>query len=320
MKIATLIFKNYLETRGLKKIFWSLARNIVIRLLNDPLCSLHIHGRLLTLPLSHMLPFYLREYRFYDRLPGRISDFIHQAHGRLCGVDVGANIGDTIASFYKQESDTFLAIEPNPKFYRLLVDNWKHNSNVSVISAVCSATSEDGSFVINESNGTASIHQTDKGIKLTRSSLDDILKDYPLSRNVNVLKIDTDGHDFEVIEGSRALLSRNLPAILFECDPFGNTKFVEDCVRALTTIKQCGYSYFLLYSNFGNLIGLYRLSDLSPFLKLLFYQLTSEFYYFDILVMKDEEIFQFYKSEIDYFIEMMPDKTLQRTALTAAQS
>ncbi len=137
--------------------------------------------------------------------------------------------------------------------------------------------------------------------------------------NANVLKIDTDGNDFEVIAGSKRLLLRNLPVVLFECEPFENTNYVEDCLSALNFFKEIGYNYFLLYNNFGNLMGRYSLSDLSPFKNLLFFQLTSNFYYFDILVMKDEDVFQFYKEEIDYFADKIPNKSLRRTAIVAAE-
>lgn len=319
MQIATVVYKQYLASRGIKRRAWSLARKALIKLLRDPNCSLPIHGRHLKFPLSHSLPDYLKQFRFYDRLPQRISEYIHQKQGHLSCIDVGANIGDTIASFYAKDTDTFLAIEPNSKFNKLLAENWGWNKNVTVVSDICSSGSSEGTFEIQEKNGTASILQTENGIKMSRRQLDEIVNDHPFAMNANVLKIDTDGHDFEVIAGSKRLLSRNLSVVLFECDAFENTNYVEDCLRTLKFLKQSGYNYFLLYDNFGNLMGRYSLSDLSPFQNLLFFQLTSNFYYFDILVMKDEDIFQFYKTEIDYFADQMPNKSLQRTAIAAAE-
>ncbi len=319
MEIATVVYQQYLASRGIKRRAWSFVRKALIKLLNDPTCSLSIHGRCLKLPLSHSLPDYLKQFCFYDRLPQRISEYIHHKQGHLCCIDVGANIGDTIASFYKKDTDTFLAIEPNPKFNKLLAENWGWNKNVTVVSDICSSGSSEDTFIIQEKQGTASILQTENGIKMSRKSLDEIVNDYPLVKNANVLKIDTDGHDFEVIAGSGKLLLRNLSIVLFECDAFENNNYVEDCLRTLKIFQQSGYNYFLLYDNFGNLMGRYSLSDLSPFQNLLFFQITSNFYYFDILVMKDEDIFQFYKAEIDYFADKIPNKSLQQTAIAAAK-
>jgi FkbM family methyltransferase len=319
MGIATTVYKQYLASTGIRKRAWFFVRMVLIKLLSDPTCSLPIHGLRLKLPLSHLLPDYLKQFRFYDRLPQRISEYIHQKQGYLCCIDVGANVGDTIASFYKKDTDIFLAIEPNPKFNKLLVENWGWNKNVTVVSDICSSSRSEGKFVIQEKNGTASVLQSENGIKMSRRPLDEIVNDHPLITNANVLKIDTDGHDFEVIAGSERLISRNLPVVLFECDAFENTNYVEDCLRTLKFLKQSGYNYFLLYDNFGNLMGRYSFSDLSPFQNLLFFQLTSNFYYFDILVMKDEDIFQFYKAEIDYFADKIANKSLQRTAIAAAE-
>lgn len=278
-----------------------------------------IHGRQLKVPLSHSLPEYLESFRFYDRLPQRISQYLHQQHGQLNCIDVGANVGDSIAAFYAKDTDTFLAIEPNPKFNALLSENWGWNKNVTVVDDLCSSDSGEGTFEVRESNGTASILQTEIGIKMRRRPLDEIVTGHPAAMHANVLKIDTDGHDFEVLAGARGLLSRSLPAVLFECDAFENTRYVEECLIALKALKQSGYNSFLLYDNVGSLMGRYSLSDLSSFQSLLFYQLTSNFFYFDILVMKDADISQFYKTEIEYFAGQMASKSMQRTAIAAAE-
>jgi FkbM family methyltransferase len=314
MGIATAVYQRYVASGGYSRRAWSLARLVLIKLLRDPTCSMPIHGRRLKFPLSHSLPDYLKQFRFYDRLPHRISDYIHQREGHLNCIDVGANIGDTIAAFCKKDTDTFLAIEPNPKFHKLLGENWDWNKNVTVISDICSSGSSEDTFIIQEKNGTASIFQANSGIKMRRRSLDEIVNDHPFAANANVLKIDTDGHDFEVLAGAEGLISRNHPIVLFECDVFNNANYAEDCLSTLRIFERSGYRYFLLYDNFGSLMGRYSFSNLSPFRSLLFYQLTSSFYYFDILVMNDEDMFHFYQAEIDYFTNSMPEKSPQRTA------
>lgn len=158
-------------------------------------------------------------------------------------------------------------------------------------------------------------------LKMNRKSLDEIVREYPPIANANVLKLDTDDHDFEVISGAKNLIKQNLPIVLFECDVFENTDYVRDCLETLKLLKSTGYQYFLLYDNFGNLMGKYSLVDTTAFRNLLFFQLTSDFYYdfyyFDILAMKDDHMLQFYKSEVEYFIGRMPKKPLRKTASAA---
>ena len=162
MGIATIVYKQYLaHSKGVRKRIWFYVREALIKVLNDPTCSLPVHGRDLKLPLSHLLPDFLRLHPFYDQLPQRISEFIHQKQGHLSCIDVGANIGDTIAAFYKKDTDTFLAIEPNPKFNKLLAENWGWNKNIIVVSDICSSGSSESTFVIQEKGGTASVFQSE---------------------------------------------------------------------------------------------------------------------------------------------------------------
>jgi hypothetical protein len=52
MEIAAVVFKQYLASRGIGRGPWSFVRKVLIKLSNDPTCSLPIHGMLLKPPLS----------------------------------------------------------------------------------------------------------------------------------------------------------------------------------------------------------------------------------------------------------------------------
>jgi FkbM family methyltransferase len=321
MLIATKCYEKYLNSNGIRRIMWSLIKKMLIKILNDPICVLPIHGKHLKIPLSHQLPEYIKKFPFYDRLPQRLSKYLHQKHGYLICVDVGANIGDTIAAFYQKDTDIFLAIEPHPKFRKLLEENWGGYKNIIIVSDICSSSSGEDQFEIQSKNGTASILEVNDGILMKKRPLDEIINDYPLVHNPNVIKIDTDGHDFEVIKGAKNTISKNLPVILFECDIFENENFVEEVLDTLNFFKECGYNYFIVYDNFGALMGRFPLSNLYTFKNLLFYKLISTtFYYFDILVIPDDDLIEFYKMEIDYFIENINNETLKNTAVIAVEN
>ncbi|MEH2270682.1 MAG: FkbM family methyltransferase [Nostoc sp.] len=319
MGISSLVYKTFLRSHGLSYYFWFLFREVLIKFFHDPSCVLTIHDKSLHLPLSHALPIYLQEYQFYDRFAKRISKYIHDKYGYLKCIDVGANIGDSIAAFYHNTSseDRFLAIEPNPNFKKYLLSNWEQINNVKILSFICSSESGIGTYAVIEKNGTASVINTEGSINMETRSLDDIVADHPDFKYFNVLKIDTDGHDFEVISGAKKAIKDNLPTVLFECDAFSNPTYIENCLETLSFFEEIGYNYFLVYDNFGYLMGKYPLSDLDSFKNLLFYQLTSRFYYFDILLMKDEDIELFFPLEVNYFIDKMPNKTLPQTVLKA---
>lgn len=156
---------------------------------------------------------------------------------------------------------------------------------------------------------------------MTKKPLDEIIESYPGFADVDILKIDTDGHDFEVLAGARKLVLTAKPVVLFECDAFRNEHcVVEDCSETLRFFRSSGYNFVLVYDNFGYLMGKYLLLDFRAIQCLIFYQLTSPFYYFDILVMKDSELSGFFKSEVEFFMENMPNELLRSSARFAVES
>jgi len=319
MKITTLLYKRLLASHNLSEKLLNLCRKIFIKLFHDPSCTLNIHGKQLQLPLSHQLPIYLKHHPFYDKLLGRLSDFIYYKYGHLKCIDVGANIGDSIAACLKHDKDIFLAIEPNSTFNKYLHKNFGKCPNVKIMDVVCSSLNKSSIYKIDEKSGTASVISSESGRVMQSKTIDEIIEENIEFSDANFLKIDTDGHDFKVIAGAKKFITENLPVVLFECDFFENNAYIENCIETLNFFKEVGYRSFLIYDNFGYLMGKQSLEHLSGFKHLLFYQLTSRFYYFDLLLMKEEEMRIFIKLEHSYFISKMTNKALQRTAKVSAE-
>jgi hypothetical protein len=139
-------------------------------------------------------------------------------------------------------------------------------------------------------------------------TLDDIAADYPFASDVNVIKIDTDGHDLDVIDGAVKLISNNMPIVLFECEP-ADTNYIDICMKTLNKFSSMGYSSFLLYDSRGNSLGMHSLTDLSSFKCQLLEQLTNYTHDFEVLIMRDEEIFAFYQTESTYFSSCIDSDT-----------
>lgn len=299
MNLPSKIYMHYLNSTGLTAKFWSVARKVLIKAF-DPVCSIKLHGIELKIPLSHSLPIYLKKFPFYDSLPRRINLFLHKKIQSIHCIDVGANIGDTIASFYLSDEDYYLAVEPNPSFFSLLQENWSWNKNITAISDVCRSQNEKQSFIIKELNGTASIEPLLEGAQMTCRTLDDIARSCGFEEKVDILKIDTDGSDFDILAGAKKTLSHQ-PAVLFECDLFGNPDNIVKACETTDLFVQSGYNNFLIYDNLGYMIGLFSLKDKSVFNDFLMYQMSCKSFYYDILVMRDEDIFDFHVLEKAFF-------------------
>ena len=312
MGIADYVLQKSLSTNGVSQLHWNRIRRLLVRNFNDPSCLVTAHGRSLRLPLSHELPTYLRLLPLYDSLPERLSTYLHNEYGWLKCLDVGANIGDTIAALYWGEKDQFLAIEPDPKFNCYLHKNW-NVPNVKILNLVCSSSSGKEKYAIIEKFGTASFYMNTQGMEYQTITVDDLLAENPEFAGLNLIKVDTDGNDFAVISGAKkALFSQ--PVVLFECDVFGNSHYVEDCLETLALFRTAGYQSFLLYEKFGYPLGHYELQDLAHFKELLFYQLTKKFIYYDILLMKEQDLLPFYELEKTFFLDTLKDQRLRVTA------
>jgi FkbM family methyltransferase len=301
MGIASLVYRNYVRSGRVGRGLWFLPRKALIKLFGDPVCTMMVHHRPLQMRLSHSLPIYLNDHRFYDRLPQRISQFILRKEGQVTLIDVGANIGDTIAGFYTSPKDRFLAIEPDPNYRKFLVANWANNPNVTIISDLCSSESLQGTYRIEEKNGTAALVPSSDGFAMRSRTLDDILDEHAFAQQANILKVDTDGHDFKVLAGAKRWIAEKQPAVLFECAPFGNPNYIQSVCDTLTAFHQARYTHCILYSNLGELFGKFSLSDLSPIENLLYYQLLSDSLYYDVLLLKDPQLDEFLASELEFF-------------------
>jgi len=324
--ISSFVYRRVLYGSRVTKRLWQILLRLIIKINDEASCSMKVHGRDLVMPLSHALPAYLRTFHFYDQLPARLAKFINTKLNSVKCIDVGANVGDTIAAFkgalsaekQQENAGTFLAIEPNPRFRRYLDLNWGDDQSVVILPYICSSSEGTTIACVNELNGTASVNLGgvvgEAGNKFEKKTIDSIVAQYKERGDFNLLKIDTDGHDFEVLSGAKAFIEKSQPFLYFEVDAFSNPQFVEDCVDTLEFLQQAGYGKVFMYDNFGNFMGLFETSNISCIKNLLFYKLTKEYYYFDFLLMKDQYVGEFYKLEVEYFVNAIKDVRLQQAA------
>ena len=271
----------------------------------DPTCEMIVHGRALRLPLSHTIPELLATGPQHDRQLGRLAAFLRARRGRLVAIDVGANVGDTLAAIASTAGgtdDCFLAIEPSGEFQRYLVSNWGHDPRVTIVNAACGARNAEVRATMQRRDGTAILTEQAEGSLVRMATLDAVVRDHPVFSKPDLLKIDTDGFDFAVIDGARETLRVARPAVFFECDHFNVPDYVERVRRALGQLQECGYEHVVAYDNFGYLMGCYALRDALAFEQLLFYQLASPFYYFDLLALPEDALAVFLEREREHYV------------------
>lgn len=149
----------------------------------------------------------------------------------------------------------------------------------------------NNNLIIENNNGTAHLVFSDNNILENIKTLDGIIDQYPKFRDVNILKIDTDGFEIAVLDGGRDLLREKHPVIFFEFTPeayINSNKKPMDLIRLL---NKHGYNNALFYDNFGVAKGIYDFNDEVLIQKEIEKIDNKEIYYYDILCVHkaDEE-------------------------------
>lgn len=268
------------DRTGLRGRLLSRVRDLVL-LANDPIIEHRVGQALLQLPLSHSYPRFKHQFPGYSENVGRLAKQV-SGGTPLRMIDVGANIGDTVAIVSQYADAQFLCIEGAAGFSKLLRANVPRLGRpVEVVDAYLGERSGvvRGSAV--SGAGTGEIVQSASGaVKV--STLDEVLKAHPEFVEAGLLKVDTDGFDDLVLRGSAEFLARAKPVIFFEHDVRRVNAAGRSASAIFSWLAARGYDRFLFYDNLGVPIALVEAD--SPTVEALsrYGQLTELIPYFDV--------------------------------------
>lgn len=214
-----------------------------------------IGKNLLRVPAGHPMPSYRIRWSSFDRPLQLLADALVNSTGLRCAIDVGANVGDSLAQICHRSNVPVLCVEPADEYYATLLQNIE---SVGIGTPVKALIAEHGSaadkrLVVNA--GTARLVDAGAESSATATmSLDQLLDAYPQFRDADLLKIDTDGYDLDVLESGRNWIARQQPALFFEFDMTFGRATMSDGLAALERLAGVGYRYFLFFDNFGHLV------------------------------------------------------------------
>lgn len=242
----------------------------------------------ITLPANHLLPEYQLTNPKYDRFLPHLAKY---AHADDTIVDIGANVGDTLAGMAeKNQSSTYICIEPDDSFFKHLEENVKRikksvkDLNVITIKALVGKNISNVS--LDGKDGTKhAVIDTNGGIKSL--PLDEMI---PNTLNVRILKSDVDGFDYDVLDSSMSVIQTYKPIIFFECQY--DFEYQRDGYsKTLKKLESAGYCDWVLFDNFGEVV--LRTNNLDIVSQLMRYvwqqnigKTTRTIYYFDILAIQ----------------------------------
>jgi FkbM family methyltransferase len=229
---------------------------------HPPLVTHRIHGYDLEFPLSHALPGILQRWPHYSSNLGRIAQAVHQKYADLKFIDIGANVGDSVAILRRLAYFPILCIEGDRDFLHVLSRNaakfeavtiapyyvGEDNVTIAAISTGIAGTAH----LVSADQPSSDYGSNSQAIELQKLSR--ILADYADFARPKMIKTDTDGFDGKILRGAADILGSVKPVVFFEYDPFFLAQQKDDGIGIFSLLLYHGYSGLIVYDNFGDLL------------------------------------------------------------------
>ena len=256
------------------------------------------------LPKGSQLNFYQRCFRRYDAALGDIATLLHAARPDLHAIDIGANVGDTAAVMRKQADIPVLCIEGDQRLLPVLRANCRQMGARVVIEP--SFVGQPGMAVDVSRIGDAGRNASLVGAVVSGAaaeapgaarfaSMRDIIARHPAFARAGLVKIDTEGFDFDIIRDAADFLADVRPVVFFEYAPSFRPDTPDAGPATLRQLAALGYRRFLYYDNFGNFLVSVAADDVEQCLDLHAYLAGNQrhgtvVHYFDICAFHERDL------------------------------
>ncbi len=163
-------------------------------------------------------------------------------------VDIGADQGGfSLLSANLLPRNTVFAFEPNPKSYHNLVNNLQTfgTKYESILVYPFAISSKEGSIYLSDNEGCSNSRGS-SGTEVITKRLENVLSK---DSNIFLMKIDTEGHDLEVLESTRKFIDSNkLQNIIFEYTAYWIGSSEEEAITKSKPMLQYLASKYKLYA------------------------------------------------------------------------
>lgn len=266
-RIAQFILNSSLEpstgsiVARLRRRLFRKARVLLIKL-SDPLVRYKLANTDILIPLSHDLPFHISTFPYHLHNLGRVANHIHLKYPNLRLIDIGANVGDTVAIVRQSTHIPILCIEGNIRFAELLRSNTASISDVYVEPVFIGDPHDASMGSFRQERGTTYFVPHKKILKSVKfERLSKVLDSNPTFAGSKMIKIDTDGMDCAIIFSELALLETMKPAIFFEYDPYYFHRLGTIGFNVFQELASIGYGFAVIYDNTGDYLLSTELSN-----------------------------------------------------------
>ncbi len=198
-------------------------------------------------------------YRLYPDLNaqfGRLAKTIASKYPGMTLIDVGANVGDTIAVVKTEVDVPVIGVEGDEVTFSYLEKNSKQFNNVSIVKTFLGEKSEELNVNFEKSGWNATIIPDDKGGKQVQfKTLDAVISEGGFdNRMIKLLKVDVEGFDTIVLRGAGDIIRKHKPVVFLEYNRQNMISIKEDGLSTLLSFEQAGYNKVAFFDHKGTLI------------------------------------------------------------------
>jgi len=219
--------------------------------------TININGINLKLPSGHPLDHIKSKFKRYDEFLPFLIKRLKVGSGI---VDIGANCGDTLATIIPHGPHLcYIAAEPSENFFGYLKVNTDTINQLypyaTIVISNIAIGSDEGDYILSEKSGTAKLIKTlDSTLgAFKKLKLKTLIDSINIKFTPKLIKIDTDGSDYDVLNSSLDLIKEFKPILFFEFCPLDNEKFA-GYWDALKNLEKTDYRFFYVFDNFGDFI------------------------------------------------------------------
>jgi len=269
-------------------IKWIIALRAIFY--KNRLTNLQVGDFYLKAPALHPLGVYMRKSPTYSRNFPRIVSLVSQTYPKPTIIDVGANIGDTVALVHSTIQCPMVCIEGDDFYFKLLQENIKQFKDVTAHKYILGDSDGVSFGNLDTSLGSGMVKQSENST-IPINTLDYFVKKNPEYSSAKILKIDTDGFDGKILRGAKKYLTNSKPVLFFEFDHYLLKENGDNGLKILEDLEKNGYDKIFFYDNNGRLLVTTSLKEkcLISELYRYTYKKTGAFAYYDVCVFHKQD-------------------------------
>lgn len=201
----------------------------------------------------------LINYQLYPELNiqlGRLAKAIFKKYPGMSVIDVGANVGDTIAVLKSAIDVPVIAVEGDDICYEFLTENSRQFRDISIIKSYLGEKSQHINVNLENSGWNTTIIPGENGNnQIDFRTLDEVILSAGFAdRQIKLLKVDVEGFDTIVLRGSTDIIEKHKPVLFFEYNRKNMKVINENGLFTILSFAGSGYDKIVFFDHKGNLV------------------------------------------------------------------